>query len=75
MIIKCINKRETLRMFSGTWLTLVIVNAIPPTRAGAHGKMPAPKYLLLGEGQPGGDISSGMGGLGVTHTHPYLTAL
>lgn len=42
MIIKYINKREALRMFPGTRLTLVIVNAILPTGAGVHGKVPAP---------------------------------
>lgn len=29
-------------MFPGTWLTPVIVNVLPPTGAGAHGKVPAP---------------------------------
>lgn len=29
-------------MFPGTWLTPVIVNVLPPTGAGAHGKVPTP---------------------------------
>lgn len=47
-------------MLPDTWLMLVIVTVVPPCGAGARGKVPVPSTYS------GGDISPGMGGLGVT---------
>lgn len=73
LIIKCINKRDALRMFPGTWLTPVIVNEVPPTEAGAHGKMPAPSIYSRAKASWRHLPRNGWSG---RDTHPlYLTAL